>query len=56
MRRIKRSTAFKKDYKRAISNPKQSQFLEEQLKTALMHLIQDQPLPESFKDHILIGN
>ena len=56
MRRIKRSTAFKKDYKRAKSNPKQSQFLEELLKTALMHLVQDQTLPESFKDHILIGN
>ena len=56
MRTIRYSTTFKKDFKRVKANPKHSKVLDDRLKTALTILCQNQPLPESFKDHHLIGN
>ncbi len=56
MRTIKRSTRFKKDFKRINANPINAKALDDRLNTALTLLSMDQPLPESFKDHDLIGN
>ena len=56
MRSIKRSTTFKKDYKRVKANPKHAKNLNAQLSSLLQMLVQDKPLPDTYRDHDLIGN
>ena len=56
MRSIKRSTTFKKDYKRVKANPKHAKNLNAQLSSLLQTLVQDKPLPDTYRDHDLIGN
>ena len=56
MRTIKRSTTFKKDFKRVKANPKHAKGINDQLNTVLRKLVQDKPLPDANQDHDLIGN
>jgi mRNA interferase YafQ len=55
MRRIERSTAFKRDYRRvkAISRYRD---LDERLVAVLELLVNDRPLPARNRDHALSGN
>ena len=55
MRRIERSTAFKRDYRRvkAISRYRD---VDERLITVLEFLADDHPLPPRNRDHALAGN
>ena len=46
---IKRTTQFKKDYKRAIKNGCK----EEDLREVLKYLTEEKPLPEKYRDHAL---
>ena len=52
MRQVVRSTAFKKDVKRAQKRGKDM----ERLKAVILQLLGDEPLPERFKDHPLKGD
>lgn len=52
MRQVVRSTAFKKDVKRAQKRGKDM----ERLKAVILLLLGDEPLPERFKDHPLKGD
>lgn len=54
MRRIERTTQFKKDYKREIKGRYRSQ-LESELIEVLNHLIDDLELPARYFDHVLVG-
>ena len=54
MRRISRTTQFKKDYKREAKGRHRST-LDAQLAAVLTLLINDTPLPEKFHDHALAG-
>lgn len=56
MRTIRRTTAFKKDFKRLLANPQHTKDAPQLLLTALTFLVEDRNLPESFHDHALIGN
>ena len=56
MRTIDLSTAFKKDFKRAKANPRHAQDVEPLIEVAASLLAEDKPLPDSFRDHALIGN
>jgi len=56
MRTIKRSTTFKKDFKRVKANPKHSKNLHDQLSIVLKMLVEGNPLPGEYRDHDLIGN
>ena len=55
MRRIERSTAFRRDYRRAkvISRYRE---LGERLTAVLERLADDRPLPRRYRDHALSGN
>jgi mRNA interferase YafQ len=55
MRRIERSTAFKRDYRRAKAMPRYRD-LDERLVPVLELLINDQPLAPQNRDHPLTGN
>ena len=55
MRTIELSNAFKKDYKRVKANPRYSNDLRKIYESAVLLLAEDKPLPESYKDHFLIG-
>ena len=55
MRTIELSTAFRKDYRRAKSNPKHAADVHDRLESAASLLAEDKPLPKSLKDHELIG-
>ncbi len=55
MRTIERTSQFKKDYKRE-KKGRHRTTLENDLETALMMLMQDEALPESWCDHALGGN
>lgn len=55
MRTIELSTAFKKDYKRAKANPRHMQDVRELYEGAALLLAEDKPLPESYRDHSLVG-
>ena len=49
IKEIKRTTQFKKDYKKAIKNGcKEADF-----RTVLSYLVKQKPLPEKYKDHAL---
>lgn len=56
MRTIERSTAFKRDYKRILAQPRHSKDMELRLFSVLRLLLTDQPLPSENRDHALIGN
>jgi mRNA interferase YafQ len=55
MRRIERSTAFKRDYRRAKAISRYRQ-LDERLAAVLEFLVNDRPLPSRNRDHALSGN
>jgi mRNA interferase YafQ len=55
MRTIERSSAFKRDYKRARATPRHSKDLEVALSTVLDLLLSDRVLPANYRDHSLIG-
>jgi mRNA interferase YafQ len=56
MRTIERASAFKRDYKRAIANPRYGKHLSALLTAAVTLLLEDKPLPHSNRDHALSGN
>lgn len=56
MRKIKRSSAFKRDYKRVKATPKHSKDIDTLLAGILKLLIEDRPLQEKNRDHQLSGN
>ncbi len=55
MRKIDRSTAFKRDYKRIKETPKYRKNLDSLLNNVLSLLCVDEPLPENNFDHDLKG-
>ena len=56
MRRIRKSKKFKQDYKLVKRNPQYKEIVDLILIEVLELLCDDQQLPESYKDHKLIGN
>jgi mRNA interferase YafQ len=56
MRTIERSSAFKRDYKKAKTTPKHRHNLDSLLLAILALLVEDQPVPDSNRDHALTGN
>lgn len=56
MRTIRRSTSFKKDFKRVLAAPRHAQDAPRLLQAVLVLLVEDKPLPESCPDHVLAGN
>jgi mRNA interferase YafQ len=56
MRTIERSSAFKRDYKRAKATPRHRSDLDSLLSAALAPLLADQLLPKAYRDHALIGD
>ena len=54
MRTIERSSAFKRDYKKVTTTPRHRS-LDPLLLATLALLLEDQPLPESNRDHALSG-
>ena len=55
MRTIELSTAFKRDYKRAKANPRHAQDVRALYEGVSLLLAEDKPLPESYRDHALVG-
>jgi mRNA interferase YafQ len=55
MRTIERTTAFKRDYRRAKANPRQRN-IDPVLSAIVERLASDEPLPPSSRDHALTGN
>jgi mRNA interferase YafQ len=56
MRTIERSSAFKRDYKRLKATPRHGKDVDPRLSAVLTLLLSDQALPDSNRDHALIGN
>ena len=56
MRTIERSSVFKRDYKRVKATPRHSKDIDSLLSAVLTWLISDESMPESHRDHPLIGN
>lgn len=56
MRNIELSTAFKRDYKRAKANPRHAQDVPSLFESVALLLANDEPLPDSYRDHALIGD
>jgi mRNA interferase YafQ len=56
MRRIERSSAFKRDYKRVKAAPRHRKNVDSLVSTVVALLLVDQPLPESNRDHALSGD
>jgi len=56
MRTIERSSAFKRDFKRAKATPKHARDVDALILAAVRLLATDQPLPENNCDHPLSGN
>jgi mRNA interferase YafQ len=56
MRTIERSSAFKRDYKRAKATPRHSQDVDSLVSTVVALLLSDQVLPENIRDHALSGD
>lgn len=50
--KYRQTSQFKKDIKKQIKKGKDP----EKLTCLIQHLIQDDPLPQKYKDHALIGN
>jgi mRNA interferase YafQ len=55
MRTIERSSAFKRDYKRAKANPRHANDVEALVAAVVALLLSDQVLAESLRDHRLSG-
>jgi mRNA interferase YafQ len=56
MRTIERSSAFKRDYKRAKATPRHGKDVDSRVSTAVALLLSDQVLPENNRDHALSGD
>jgi mRNA interferase YafQ len=56
MRTIERSTAFKRDYKRAKAIPRRGKDVDSLVSTVVALLLSGQPLPDSNRDHALSGD
>ncbi|WP_165077727.1 MULTISPECIES: type II toxin-antitoxin system YafQ family toxin [unclassified Desulfovibrio] len=56
MRSIELSTAFKRDYKRAKASPRYAQDVRSLFESVALLLANDEPLPDSYRDHALIGD
>jgi mRNA interferase YafQ len=56
MRTIERSSAFRRDFKRAKANPRHARDVDASLLAAIKLLATDRPLPESNRDHPLSGD
>ena len=56
MRTIERSSAFKRDYRRAKAAPRHSKHLDSLFSTVLALLLKDEALPANYRDHGLIGD
>lgn len=56
MRTIEWSSALKKDFRRVKANPRHARDLDEILESVVGLLAEDLPLPESRRDHALIGD
>lgn len=56
MRTIKRGTNFKKDFKRVMANSRHAQDAQQLLQAILALLVEDKLLPESCRDHALVGD
>jgi mRNA interferase YafQ len=56
MRAIERSSAFKRDYKRAKAVPRHRKDLDSLLATAIELLLADAVLPPNRRDHALCGD
>lgn len=55
MRRIERTTRFKRDYKRETKGTHRAT-LQSELRWVLTDLAQDQALPDRYRDHALTGD
>lgn len=55
MRTINRTAKFKKDFKRE-ARGQHRQSLDAVFKEVVFMLANDQPLPEKYRDHVLVGN
>jgi mRNA interferase YafQ len=56
MRTIERSSAFKRDYKRAKATPRHSKNVDSLVSTVVTLLLSDRVLPENNRDHALSGD
>jgi mRNA interferase YafQ len=56
MRTIERSSAFKRDYKRAKATPRHSKDLDSIVLNVVALLLSDQVLPKNSRDHALSGD
>ena len=56
MRTIEYANAFKRDFRRTNAVPRNANNLDELLASVLDRLVQDLPLPETNRDHGLVGN
>ena len=56
MRPIERSTAFKRDYKRAKATPRHGKDVDSLVSTVVALLVSDQVLPKNNRDHALSGD
>jgi mRNA interferase YafQ len=56
MRTIERSSAFKRDYKRARATPRHGKDLDSLVAAVVSLLVSDQVLPEKNRDHALGGD
>ena len=56
MRTIERSSAFKRDYKRAKATPRHRKELDSILSTVVTLLLSDHVLPQAHRDHTLVGD
>lgn len=56
MLRIKRTTRFKREFKRIKANPRYAKIVDGLLKIVLESLCDDRSLPKPCRDHALSGN
>jgi mRNA interferase YafQ len=56
MRTIERSSAFKRDFKRAKATPRHGKDVGSRVSTIVTLLLSDQTLPENHRDHALSGD
>jgi mRNA interferase YafQ len=56
MRTIERSSAFRRDYKRAMAAPRHSKDVASLVSTVVALLLSNRVLPENNRDHALSGD
>ncbi|MDR2161375.1 MAG: type II toxin-antitoxin system YafQ family toxin [Desulfovibrio sp.] len=56
MRTIKRASNFKKDFRRIAANPRYAGDVGPLLENVIAVLVDGEPLPESCRDHALVGD